>query len=148
MTKVEVDNDDVEYRYTAFGEVTIYDENGAIVSETQIENTILWNTRRRDEVSGYLGAAKPGFISGWTLTARIGIGEMCCCGGTLDGEANVGAGNPNDQGKLAGLPYMNINYKATIVEFNKLQSWSAKVKDTPTGRNGHQGGFPLEEIKP
>ena len=41
------------YRYTAFGEVTIYDENGNLENSTQIENTILWNTRRRDEVTGY-----------------------------------------------------------------------------------------------
>ena len=41
------------YRYTAFGEVTIYDENGAVVNTTQIDNHILWNTRRKDAVSGY-----------------------------------------------------------------------------------------------
>ncbi len=41
------------YRYSAFGEVTIYDQNGDLETETQIENTILWNTRRRDEVTGY-----------------------------------------------------------------------------------------------
>ena len=41
------------YRYTAFGEVTIYDESGNIQQETQIDNDILWNTRRLDEVSGF-----------------------------------------------------------------------------------------------
>ncbi len=41
------------YRYTAFGEVSIYDENGAQVATTQIDNHILWNTRRRDELTGY-----------------------------------------------------------------------------------------------
>ena len=40
------------YRYTAFGEVTIYDESGNIRAESQIDNDILWNTRRLDEVSG------------------------------------------------------------------------------------------------
>ena len=41
------------YRYTAFGEVTIYDESGNIQQETQIDNDILWNTRRLDSVSGF-----------------------------------------------------------------------------------------------
>ncbi len=41
------------YRYTAFGEVTIYDENGNLETSSQIENTIMWNTRRLDTVSGY-----------------------------------------------------------------------------------------------
>ena len=41
------------YRYTAFGEVSIYDANGNLETETQIENTIMWNTRRLDAVSGF-----------------------------------------------------------------------------------------------
>ena len=41
------------YRYTAFGEVTIYDENGNVETESQIDNSILWNTRRLDPVSGF-----------------------------------------------------------------------------------------------
>jgi len=48
------DGDPIEhYRYSAFGEVTIYDESGNLENTTQIDNHILWNTRRRDEVSGY-----------------------------------------------------------------------------------------------
>jgi uncharacterized protein (TIGR02594 family) len=41
------------YRYTAFGEVTIYNGAGSIQTSTQINNSILWNTRRLDTVSGY-----------------------------------------------------------------------------------------------
>ncbi|MGJ8657253.1 MAG: RHS repeat domain-containing protein [Akkermansiaceae bacterium] len=41
------------YRYTAFGEVCIYDDNGNLETETQIENTIMWNTRRLDAVSNF-----------------------------------------------------------------------------------------------
>ena len=41
------------YRYTAFGEVTIFDGLGKIQQTTQIDNDILWNTRRLDEVSGF-----------------------------------------------------------------------------------------------
>ena len=41
------------YRYTAFGEVQIYNANGNQVATTQIDNHILWNTRRRDELTGY-----------------------------------------------------------------------------------------------
>ena len=41
------------YRYTAFGEVTIYDGSGNVQSSTQINNTITWNTRRLDAVSNY-----------------------------------------------------------------------------------------------
>ena len=41
------------YRYTAFGEVTIYDSSGARKAKTQIDNHILWNTRRKDAVSGF-----------------------------------------------------------------------------------------------
>ena len=39
------------YRYTAFGEVTIYDENGNVETESQIDNSILW--KRLDPVSGF-----------------------------------------------------------------------------------------------
>jgi RHS repeat-associated protein len=46
-------NLDEHYRYTAFGEVTIYNGSGTIKSESQIDNTIMWNTRRLDVVSGY-----------------------------------------------------------------------------------------------
>jgi RHS repeat-associated protein len=41
------------YRYTAFGEVTIYNNSGTVQSSTQINNTITWNTRRLDSVSNY-----------------------------------------------------------------------------------------------
>ncbi|MFT5632428.1 MAG: RHS repeat-associated protein, partial [Rubritalea sp.] len=41
------------YRYTAFGEVTIYNRNGAKRNRTQINNHILWNTRRQDTVTGH-----------------------------------------------------------------------------------------------
>jgi RHS repeat-associated protein len=41
------------YRYTAFGEVTIYNGAGNIQTSTQINNSILWNTRRLDQVSNY-----------------------------------------------------------------------------------------------
>jgi len=41
------------YRYTAFGEVTCYNSNGIPKAKSLIKNTILWNTRRRDEVTGY-----------------------------------------------------------------------------------------------
>ncbi|MFT6793168.1 MAG: RHS repeat-associated protein [Rubritalea sp.] len=41
------------YRYTAFGEVTIYNNCGTVQSSSQINNQIMWNTRRLDEVSGY-----------------------------------------------------------------------------------------------
>ena len=41
------------YRYTAFGEVTIYNNSGTVQSSTQINNTITWNTRRLDAVSNY-----------------------------------------------------------------------------------------------
>jgi RHS repeat-associated protein len=41
------------YRYTAFGEVTIYNGTGTVQSSTQIDNAIMWNTRRLDAVSGY-----------------------------------------------------------------------------------------------
>jgi RHS repeat-associated protein len=40
-------------RYTAFGEVTIYNGTGTIQTSTQINNSILWNTRRLDQVSNY-----------------------------------------------------------------------------------------------
>ena len=46
-------NLDEHYRYTAFGEVTIYNGTGTIKTSTQINNTIMWNTRRLDTVSGY-----------------------------------------------------------------------------------------------
>jgi RHS repeat-associated protein len=46
-------NLDEHYRYTAFGEVTIYNGSGIIQSSTQINNQILWNTRRLDTVSNY-----------------------------------------------------------------------------------------------
>ena len=41
------------YRYTAFGEVTIYNINGQVSNTIQINNTILWNTRRLDGLTGY-----------------------------------------------------------------------------------------------
>lgn len=41
------------YRYAAFGEVTIYNNSGTVQSSSQINNQIMWNTRRLDEVSGY-----------------------------------------------------------------------------------------------
>ncbi|MGJ8657255.1 MAG: RHS repeat domain-containing protein [Akkermansiaceae bacterium] len=41
------------YRYTAFGEVSIYNQNGNLETATQIENTIMWNTRRLDAVSNF-----------------------------------------------------------------------------------------------
>jgi RHS repeat-associated protein len=41
------------YRYTAFGEVTIYNSAGSIQTSTQINNQITWNTRRLDTVSNY-----------------------------------------------------------------------------------------------
>jgi RHS repeat-associated protein len=41
------------YRYTAFGEVTIYNGSGTIQNSSQINNSILWNTRRLDPVSNY-----------------------------------------------------------------------------------------------
>jgi RHS repeat-associated protein len=46
-------NLDEHYRYTAFGEVTIYSGSGTIKSESQIDNTIMRNTRRLDVVSGH-----------------------------------------------------------------------------------------------
>jgi len=46
-------NLDEHYRYTAFGEVTIYNGTGTIKTTSQINNTIMWNTRRLDTVSGY-----------------------------------------------------------------------------------------------
>ena len=41
------------YRYSAFGEVEIYNPSGLAKATTQINNQILWNTRRKDPVSGY-----------------------------------------------------------------------------------------------
>jgi RHS repeat-associated protein len=46
-------NLDEHYRYTAFGEVTIYNGSGTIKTTSQINNQIMWNTRRLDTVSGY-----------------------------------------------------------------------------------------------
>jgi RHS repeat-associated protein len=46
-------NLDEHYRYTAFGEVTIYNGSGTIKASTQINNQIMWNTRRLDVVTGY-----------------------------------------------------------------------------------------------
>jgi len=41
------------YRYSAYGEVTIYSPSGQILTTSAIENTILWNTRRQDTLSGF-----------------------------------------------------------------------------------------------
>jgi len=41
------------YRYSAYGEVTIYSPTGQILTTSAIENTILWNTRRQDSLSGF-----------------------------------------------------------------------------------------------
>jgi len=41
------------YRYSAYGEVTIYSPTGQILITSSIENTILWNTRRQDTLSGF-----------------------------------------------------------------------------------------------
>lgn len=46
-------NLDEHYRYTAFGEATIYNGNGTIQTTSQVNNSILWNTRRLDSASGY-----------------------------------------------------------------------------------------------
>jgi RHS repeat-associated protein len=46
-------NLDEHYRYTAFGEATIYNGSGTVQTSTQINNCILWNTRRLDTISNY-----------------------------------------------------------------------------------------------
>ena len=41
------------YRYSAFGEVTIYNELGNVIEESAIDNDILWNSRRLDNLRGF-----------------------------------------------------------------------------------------------
>jgi RHS repeat-associated protein len=51
---VSADNGDLleHYRYTAFGEPEIYAPNGVRLNVTNINNDILWNSRRYESASG------------------------------------------------------------------------------------------------